>query len=207
MSAMGQRADEDLVVLPRSVVPLPLPLVVPPGFAPDNPSTWPQVEGRLEYLGGRLLFMPPCGDVQQDTVFDVAGILTPWVRAHPEFVGATNEAGMRFGDETRAADAAVWRRESILPYSGRIRQVPPVLAVEVAGSSDAEDETALRDKAEWYLGHGVQVVWLVLPEGREVVVKTRSGESRHRRGDRLPQHAALPDLDPLVDDFFRQLDA
>ncbi|HUE31213.1 MAG TPA: Uma2 family endonuclease, partial [Verrucomicrobiae bacterium] len=99
---------------------------------------------------------------------------------------------------------AVWRRESVLPLTGRYIRVPPILAVEVAGREEGEPE--LRAKAKWYLGHGVAVVWLALPQTREVVVVMASGESRHAAGDRLPLHPALPGLAPPVERFFRQLD-
>jgi hypothetical protein len=73
----------------------------PPGFHPARLETWPQVEGRLEWVEGRLLYMPPCGDLQQGTVTDMIITLGARVRAHQEFVLGTNEAGMRLG-RTRA---------------------------------------------------------------------------------------------------------
>lgn len=81
--------------------------------------------------------------------------------------------------------------------------MPPVLAVEVAGLDD--DEARLRDKANWYLRNGVLVVWLVLPDAREVVALTRAGGSRHGTEATLPPHDALPDLSPEVRRFFLQL--
>ena len=81
--------DEDTIAVPRRVC-LPVELRPPEGFDPDEPATWPRDEGRLEWVGGRLLWMPPCGDEQQDTVADVVGTLIAWVRAHPEFVVGTN---------------------------------------------------------------------------------------------------------------------
>src|SRR5215210_5945637 len=101
---MAARYDET-IVLPRAVR-FPVELVPPPGFDPDRLETWPDVGGRLEYVDGRLLFMPPCGDLQQDTVTDVVITLGAWIRSHPEFVLGTNEAGMRLQGATRAADAA-----------------------------------------------------------------------------------------------------
>jgi Uma2 family endonuclease len=79
-----------------------------------------------------------------------------------------------------------------------------MLAVEVAGADEGEEE--LREKARWYLDHGVRVVWLVLPETREVLVLETPGESRHGRGLALPAHADLPGLVVRVDDLFAQLD-
>jgi hypothetical protein len=45
------------------------------GFEPLQPGTWPALEGRLEYVGGRLLYIPPCADYQQDV-----GVLSAPVR-------------------------------------------------------------------------------------------------------------------------------
>jgi Uma2 family endonuclease len=182
----------------------PVELHPPPGFRPDEATTWPRVEGRLEFVDGRLLFMPPCGDVQQDVTVDVAYLLRAWSQAHPDVVVGGNEAGMVLGGEMRGADAAVWRRAELGPHTGGFRRVPPVLAVEVAGQDEGEPE--LRVKAGWYLGRGVEVVWLVLPESREVVVLTAAADHRARMGQRIPQHPALPGLEPEVRAVFAQLE-
>jgi Uma2 family endonuclease len=134
---------EETITVPRAVR-LPVELVPPDGFDPARLETWPSVVGRLEYLDGRLLYRPPCGDVQQDTVTDVVITLGSWVRATPGFVLGTNEAGMRIGGATRAADAAVWCSSDASVRTGGLRRTPPLLAVEVAGLG--EDEAALRDK-------------------------------------------------------------
>src|SRR5207244_13346259 len=120
-------------------------------------------------------------------------------------VVGTNEAGMRLGDATRAADGAVWRRAELRGDPAGLPRVPPVLAAEVAGRD--EPETQLREKASWYLDVGVAVVWVLLPKEREVLVVTRAGESRHRMGEHLPGDSRLPDLAPLVDDLFAQISA
>jgi hypothetical protein len=51
----------------------------------------------------------------------------------------------------------------------------------------------------------VEVVWIVLPEQREVIVVTPSGQARHLSGEHVPESAALPGLAPAVDDFFVQV--
>ncbi|HKE15361.1 MAG TPA: Uma2 family endonuclease [Kofleriaceae bacterium] len=200
---VATRPYEDTIQVPGAVR-FPVELELPDGFDPARLETWPVVEGRLEFVEGRLRYMPPCGDMQQDTVTDVVIVLGAWVRARPgEFVLGTNEAGMRLRGATRAADAAVWRRPDAEPRTGGLRTSPPVLAVEVAGRHEPED--ALQDKAQWYLRAGVEIVWIVLPEQREVIVVTPSGRARHQSGERVPESAALPDLAPAVDDFFVQL--
>ena len=146
--------------------------------------------------------MPPCARLQWVTVADLVTTLGTWGRSHPEFEVGTNEAGMALTGAVRAADAAIWRRTELGADSGLAR-VPPVLAAEVAGRDESEIE--LREKARWYLDAGVAVVWCLLPEQREVLVVTRAGESRHRERERLPCHAQLPELAPLVDDLFAQV--
>ena len=148
--------------------------------------------------------MPPCGDEQQDTVADVVVVLGTWVRSQPGFVLATNEAGMHLAGATRAADAAIWRRSGLGGRTGGLRRTPPVLAVEVTGQ--AETEAELLPKAEWYLSVGVTVVWIVVPETRQVVVVTGGGAHTYGSSRSLPEQEQLPGLAPAVDDLFFQLD-
>lgn len=194
---------QETVVLPAAVR-FPVELETPEGFDPERLETWPPLAGRLDFVGGRLLYTPPCGDTQQDVVTDVVIALGAWVRGHRDFVLGTNEAGMRLAGATRAADAAIWRRADLGRATGGLRRVPPLLAVEVAGQG--EPESVLRDKARWYLDAGVAAVWLVLPETREIVALARAGETRVGPGQRLPAHPDLPDLSPDAGDFFVQLD-
>lgn len=195
--------DGDLAALPDAVR-FPVELEPPPGFDPADLDTWPQVEGSLEWVAGRLLYMPPCARFQRVTVVDVIVVLGAWGRAHPEYEIATNEAGMQLGEDIRGADAAVWRRAALDPKDAGVARVAPLLAVEVCGRR--ETERRLREKARWYLERGVRVVWLVLPKTRAAVVLTSEG-GEHRLGadDRVPPHPALPGLTPRVAEFFAQL--
>lgn len=191
----------ELVPVPRGAVRLPIELPPPDGFRPDDPATWPDVEGRIEYVGGRLLYMPPCGEIQQVVVLDVSRVLGEWIRTHEGFRAGTNEAGMVLRGATRGADAAVWRRTG--PPRPGFARVPPILAVEVAGSD--EGEAALREKAGWYLEAGVELVWLVLPQARKVVVLAPGAERCFGDGEALAEHASLPGLAPPVAEFFVQI--
>jgi Uma2 family endonuclease len=194
--------DEETLEVPASVR-FPVELTPPEGFDSARIETWPRVVGRLEWVAGRLLYMPPCGARQAVTVADVVGTLWNWARAHPEFVVGTNEPGLHLEGDTRASDASIWRRSEIgRPTSGFSRSAP-VLAVEVAGRDERERQ--LREKAGWYLRAGAGVVWIVLPEQREVIVVGGAGESRHRVGEQLPADPRLPELTPAVADLFVQV--
>ncbi len=189
--------------MPRIAVRFPLELPTPDGFVPDRPDTWPRVEGEVELVGGKLFYMPPSADRQQDTSADVVTVLGLWRRTHQQFVVAGNEAGMLLGGEARGADAAVWRKADVGPHEGKYRRQPPLLAVEVQG--ELEDEATLRTKAAWYLEHGVEVVWLLFPAERRARVLTQDADRTLRAGERLPAHAALPDLTPSIDELFAQV--
>jgi hypothetical protein len=131
--AMEARYDE-MIQIPRAVR-FPIELLPPAGFDEERPETWPRLSGRLEWVEGRLLYVPPCGELQQAAVIDVVISLGIWIRANPAFVLGTNEAGMRLGGATRAADAAIWRRTDFAFSDGLARR-PPLLAVEVSGADE-----------------------------------------------------------------------
>jgi hypothetical protein len=181
----------------------PIELEPPEGFDPGRLETWPAVEGRLEWVGGRLLYMPPCGDRQAVTIGDLVVALGAWAAARDDFVFGTSDAGFKVGDDVRGADAAVWRRVDVGTVTGGLFRLVPVLAVEVEGRY--EREPALRAKAERYLEVGVEVVWILLTRAREVIVLTRDREARVGRGETVPGHASLPGLAPPVDALFRQV--
>ena len=196
--------DEETFPVPGSVR-FPVELTPPDGFDPARLETWPRVAGRLEWVAGRLLYMPPCGERQSWTVADLVFTLGHWVRSHPGFVFGTNEPGTLLRDDVRAADAAIWRRAEARPASPGVSRVPPLLAAEVGGRDEGARE--LREKARWYLDVGVGVVWILLPKEREVLVVTPAGESRHQMGERLPPDPRLPGLAPQVEELFSQISA
>src|SRR5436309_15130717 len=99
--------DEETFPVPGSVR-FPVELTPPDGFYPERLETWPRVEGRLEWVAGRLLYMPPCGDLQQLTTTDLVRTLANWALSRPDFAVGTNEAGMLLGGDVRGAEATVW---------------------------------------------------------------------------------------------------
>jgi Uma2 family endonuclease len=181
---------------------LEMELPVPEGFQPDDPATWPRVVGRLEYVQGKLLHLPPCCLIQSLVNASTAAIVGNWQADHREFFAGANEVGIVLGGDARGAEAAVWRRDSLGPFTGKLIAVPPILVAEVAGLD--EDEPKLREKAAWYLGHGVKHVWLVLPDTREVVVLDTTGE-RRLSGNDMVTCADLPGFAVAAERFFAQL--
>src|SRR5688572_8458568 len=110
--------DPSEIQVPQRWVRLPVELRIPEGFSPDRPGTWPKVSGRMEYVGGRLLWMTPCGHVQQIVASALTATLERWSDDHPDFVIGSNEAGMLLGGDARGADAAVWRASDVRDAKG-----------------------------------------------------------------------------------------
>ncbi|MEW6433083.1 MAG: Uma2 family endonuclease [Myxococcota bacterium] len=189
----------DVVTVPRALEKFPMAFEPGRGFSPSKPERWPRLPGRLEFYEERLHVTPPCGEQQAAIAANIVFLLAGWARAHAGFEVGANEAGMLLGGAVRAADAAVWRASSRRRSSGFHRR-PPLLAVEVSGEDENED--MLMDKARWYLEQGVETVWLVLPEERQVVVVTAKGRKRVSAG-RLPAPAGMKDFQPALADVFR----
>ena len=58
MRHMSSEPYSETIPVPSSV-PFPVELEPPEGFRPEEPASWPRIDGRLEWVGGRLLYMPP----------------------------------------------------------------------------------------------------------------------------------------------------
>jgi Uma2 family endonuclease len=190
-----------LTLVPADAVRWPVFPSSPEGFVPERGATWPTGPGRYEYVAGRLEYMPPCGEIQQVVAADVVGTLLSWRATHNEFRVGGNEAGMLLEGDVRGADAAVWR-VTTKPEPGFAR-VPPLLAVEVGGATDTLEY--LENKAQWYLAHGVEVIWIVMADTRLIRVITSSGRVDVAPDGKLPEHPSLPGLAPDVRAFFQQL--
>ncbi len=84
---------------------------------------------------------------------------------------------------------------------GPYGKVPPLLAVEVASPSDSR--LYLADKAQLYLGAGVQIVWVVWPDTQTVDVWTPPAlqVTRHLQ-DTLNEGSLFPGLAIPIADIF-----
>src|SRR5207247_2671390 len=72
--AMPSEPYSETIRVPAAVR-FPVELAPPEGFRPEDPASWPRIDGRLEWGGGRLLYMPPRGVVQQGVSVSAAGSL------------------------------------------------------------------------------------------------------------------------------------
>jgi len=83
-------------------------------------------------------------------------------------------------------------------------RIAPDLAVEIL--SPGQNVARLLDKTQFYLLHGVRLVWMIDPEAATIAVLSPTEESRSLfGGDTLDGGDVLPGFSVAVDDIFAQL--
>jgi Uma2 family endonuclease len=106
---------------------------------------------------------------------NVAGLLWDWLKRQPEPRGEVlcGEAGFRLSrnpDTTVGIDVAYIspQMSQANPPDVALIDGPPVLAVEILSPSDTHED--ISDKVAEYLSKGVQLVWVIDPVFRTVMV-------------------------------------
>jgi Uma2 family endonuclease len=137
---------------------------------PENDGRW------FELVRGEVIELPSPTKIHGVVSANVAGYLWMYTREKRRGYITTNDAGTlleRDPDTVRGPDVAYFvdanRFEDLHPKYG---EHPPLLAVEVLSPDDRFKRVLA--KIDDYLNNGVQLVWLVDPEGQTVRVY-RSG--------------------------------
>lgn len=101
----------------------------------------------------------------------------------------------------RVPDVTFTLEEHVQPVveKGPTTQLPD-LAVEVKSPDDSI--LSLREKADFYLEQGIQLVWLVYPEKHLVEAYSADGIEIYLDGDTLTGGPLLPDFSLRVRDIF-----
>ncbi|HYH64494.1 MAG TPA: Uma2 family endonuclease [Urbifossiella sp.] len=136
------------------------------------PTTLPSGDVRYELDNGRLVIMPPPGDIHGRTQYKVGRYLD----THAEELGLGEgwvEVGIvlrRDPDRVVGADAAFVLKASQpvrVTTEGWLETIPEIV-VEIRSKNDTTPEVlAKRDE---YFDAGVRVVWVLDPDDRTVVV-------------------------------------
>lgn len=161
---------------------------------------------RYELVKGVLLRMPPPKRLHGVICHRLHKRLDAWCAAH----GITDDRiveniGYNFtGEEPNATvlapDISFAQKATTLAADAPYETTPPLLAVEVA--SPSESRTYMADKVAIYLRGGVQVVWVIWPEGRTVDVWTQAGLVTLSEHDTLTGGTLLPDFALMVAEIF-----
>jgi Uma2 family endonuclease len=129
------------------------------------------LEGRWELIDGELVEMTPSSDRSGWVSGRLFSRLERFVDANSLGLAFAPETGfVLFGDRStvRSPDGAVVLHGRLPDFTDRFVPVAPDLAIEVLSPSDRMGEAL--SKIGMYLQAGVQLVWLVDPAERSIVV-------------------------------------
>jgi len=128
---------------------------------------------KYELVAGTLVRMPPTGRLHGAVSVRVGRLLDEYVEAHGLGLVCGAETGFilrQRPDTVRAPDASFVRRERI-PATGdpeRYWPLAPDLVVEVLSPGDRASD--VQAKLQEYFAAGTQLVWVIDPRERTVVV-------------------------------------
>ena len=163
--------------------------------------------GPCELIEGRIVPMTPTGSEHGVIESNLSRHLGNFVADKKLGKVMNGEVGIftrRRPDSVRGADIAFVSRERLAdrPAKGFLT-VAPELVVEIVSPSDRWQE--MRQKIEEYFAIGVQRVWIVEPDNRDVLVYSASTEMRKLgEGDLLTGEGVLEGFSLPVAQLFEE---
>jgi len=163
--------------------------------------------GPCELIDGRIVRMNPTGIQHGDIVIALGSALRDFVRKRQLGRVVGGEVGIytrREPDRVRAADIAFVSQERLADKSLKgFLKVAPELVVEIISPTDRWQN--MRDKLEEYFAIGVQRVWIVEPDNRDVLVYSTSTEMRKfGEGDMLMGEGVLDGFTLAIAELFEE---
>lgn len=160
--------------------------------------------GRCELVKGELHMMSPAGGGHGQIAANIAFYLKKWSLKNGGIVYGA-ETGFvleRNPDTVRAPDAA-WIAPERAEQANTIKFIPiaPDMLAEVLSPNDKAEEVA--HKVQWWLDHGVKLVWVADPANQCVTAHLPSGDAHtYRKGDTLTAGDTMPGLSVAIDALF-----
>ncbi len=186
-----------------------VPLVKPLLVTADDLLKMPRDGMRRELLNGELLTMSPASAEHGRIAAVILTRLGPYVEANGLGATYTAEAGFLLTtrpDTVRVPDIAFVSKDRLRTAMLRTGFWPgaPDLAIEVISPSDLYSEVLA--KANQWLEHGCQQVWLVDPRARQVAIhRTENRVELFSMGRPLTAPDLLPGFEVAVADLFRPI--
>jgi Uma2 family endonuclease len=166
---------------------------------PENENRW------FELVRGEVIELPPPAKRHGVVSANVARILGNYTLSKNLGYVACNDSGVileRSPDTVRGPDVAVYQdATSFDDLHPKYGEVPPRLAVEVLSPNDNAGKVA--SKIADYLKCGVELVWLINPQDRNVIVYRPEKNPNELPGDaELTGDDVLPGFHCRVAEFF-----
>jgi Uma2 family endonuclease len=166
---------------------------------PENENKW------FELVRGEVIELPSPGLPHGVVSANAVRILGNYTFKRRKGYLASNDAGVilqRDPDTVRGPDVALYEgARSFDELPRKYGEVPPRLAVEVLSPNDRADQ--ITHKITDYLRNGVELVWLIDPKARTVIVYRRDDGPRvYTENEELTGEDVLPGFRCRVADFF-----
>jgi Uma2 family endonuclease len=161
---------------------------------------------RRELVRGVLVEMSPTGDVHGVVAMWLGHLLLAYVDEHDLGEVTAAETGFKLTtdpDTVRAPDVGVILKERLVPMTGGYYSYAPDLAVEVVSPGDSA--SLIHDKVRDYLQAGTQLVWVIYPSSRTIVVHTGQEAETLADDDILSGEPILPGFSLRASDVFKKL--
>ena len=160
----------------------------------------------FELERGQVIEMPPPGKFHGFVCANVSRLLGNFAAARNRGYVCTNDAGILVEtdpDTVRGPDVTFYEdAQNAETMDRQFSRNPPRLAVEILSPNDRPNRTMLR--INQMLARGVELIWVVDPEARDVLVHRRGQEPYLcEENDELGGEDVLADFSCLVQDFFR----
>lgn len=160
---------------------------------------------RFELCHGEVIEMPPPGKYHGFVCGNVARILGNYAIASGRGYVCTNDAGVIVGtnpDSVRGPDVTFYiDDETAEDMERQYATDPPLLAVEVVSPSDRINDVMSR--VGQLLSRGVEAVWVIDPDSRDISICRRGTEPQLLSGDdHIEGEASLPQFQCSVSEFF-----
>lgn len=142
-------------------------------------------EGKRELIRGEVMELTPPGVRHGRIQLRVGRLVEEFVDSSGLGHYVTAESGYLLAskpDTVRAPDVAVVTADRVAGFEGEVGYLPlaPDLVVEVVSPNDSFSD--VETKARMWLEHGSQVVWVVEPDSRRVLIY-ELGKHRRDLGD------------------------
>lgn len=160
--------------------------------------------GRCELIHGELTVMSPAGGGHGKVAAKIAFYLQQWANDHGGGVYGA-ETGFvleRHPDTVRAPDAA-WVSPHRAAEAETMKFIPiaPDFAAEVLSPNDKAEQVAA--KVQWWLDHGVRLVWVADPANACVTAHLPNGDAHvYRDRDTITAGEVMPGLNVAVNALF-----
>jgi len=160
--------------------------------------------GRCELLRGELQMMSPAGGGHGKVAAKIAFYLQKWAFENGgEVYGAETGFVLDRNPDTVRAPNAAWIGPERVAQADTMKfiPIPPDALAEVLSPNDKAEQVAA--KVQWWLDHGVQVVWVADPANRCVTVHLPGGDAHiYRDSDTIEGGNVMPGLSVAVTRLF-----